>query len=60
MAVSTIGDFHAGGCAGSLNAGASCVISVTFIPSGPGRRSGVLLIYDNAGDSPQRVTLTGN
>ena len=59
-AVSTIGDFHAGGCAGSLNAGASCVISVTFIPSGPGRRSGVLLIYDNAGDSPQRVTLTGN
>ena len=59
-AVSTIGDFHAGGCAGSLNAGWSCVVSVTFIPSAPGTRSGVLLIYDTASDSPQRVTLTGN
>jgi hypothetical protein len=38
---------------------ASCTISVTFTPAADGSRSGTLTITDNAGGSPQSVTLTG-
>lgn len=43
----------------TLAAGSSCTISVTFTPSDSGSRTASLTITDNAGDSPQSVSLTG-
>jgi len=43
----------------TLAAGASCAISVTFAPSAAGSRSAGISIADNAGGSPQTVSLTG-
>ena len=37
----------------------STVISLVFTPSGAGARSATLSLSDNAGDSPQSVTLSG-
>ena len=45
------------GCGGTLAAGASCTITVTFIPGGTGARSGVVTITDSAGT--QRISLSG-
>src|SRR5208282_4666562 len=47
------------GCGGSLNAGASCNISVTFQPTSLGSQSAALTITDNAAGSPHTVTLSG-
>jgi len=47
-------------CGSSLNAGASCSISVTFSPTAAGTSNGTLTITDNAAGSPQTVSLTGN
>jgi hypothetical protein len=44
-------------CGSTLAAGASCTISVTFLPQGTGGRAGVVTIADNAGI--QRITLSG-
>jgi hypothetical protein len=49
-------------CGGSVAAGASCTINVTFSPAAAGTRTGTLSITDNATDSPQSpqtVALTG-
>lgn len=46
-------------CGGSLTAGASCTISVTFTPRIAGARTGTLSITDNAAGSPHTVSLTG-
>ncbi|MDD5298369.1 MAG: choice-of-anchor D domain-containing protein [Rhodocyclaceae bacterium] len=46
-------------CGGSLAAGASCNIQVSFAPLSPGSSQGSLYIYDNANDSPQSVSLYG-
>ncbi len=43
-----------------IAAKSSCTINVTFKPSTTGSRNGKLSIVDNAADSPQTVTLTGN
>lgn len=48
-------------CTGAtVGAGKSCVIDVVFTPAVNERRRAVLVLTDNAIDSPQRVTLTGN
>jgi len=47
-------------CAGSLAAGASCTINVTFTPTAGGTRTGTLTITDNASNSPQTVYLSGD
>jgi hypothetical protein len=44
-------------CGGTLASGASCTISVTFLPQATGPRSGMVTISDNAGN--QRITLSG-
>jgi len=44
---------------GTLGAGASCTISVTFTPTATGTRSGSIAITDQASNSPQSVSLTG-
>lgn len=46
-------------CGGSLTAGASCTVSVTFTPSASGSRTATLNVNDNASDTPQTVSLTG-
>jgi Abnormal spindle-like microcephaly-assoc'd, ASPM-SPD-2-Hydin len=45
---------------GYLPAGASCTIYVAFTPHSPGSKSATLEIGDNAPDSPQAISLTGN
>jgi hypothetical protein len=44
---------------GTVNAGASCTITVTFKPAAAGALSATLSFADNAANSPQAVTLTG-
>jgi sugar lactone lactonase YvrE len=45
---------------GTLSAGASCTLSITFAPAAGGVYSAVLTLYDNASNStPQTVTLGG-
>lgn len=46
-------------CGGTLVAGASCLISVSFVPTVPGDASGVLTIADSAAGSPRTVPLSG-
>jgi hypothetical protein len=52
-------EFAATGCVGSLAAGASCTINVTFTPTAAGNRSGSLSITSNASGSPHAVALIG-
>jgi hypothetical protein len=47
-------------CIGTLAAGASCTIPITFSPQAAGVRTTSLLVTDDAANSPQSVTLTGN
>jgi hypothetical protein len=60
LRVNTSGDFaQINTCASTVAAGSSCTISVTFTPTATGNRTGTLTLTDNAGDSPQTVTLSG-
>jgi hypothetical protein len=43
----------------SLNAGGSCTATITFSPQAMGTRSGVLNFNDDAGNTPQTVSLSG-
>jgi hypothetical protein len=55
------GDYQqANNCPTSLARNTSCLISVTFTPTKTGIRPGSITIIDNATNSPQKVTLTGN
>jgi hypothetical protein len=53
------GDFSASGCGGTLGAGASCSLSVTFTPTAPAGRVGSVRVTGNATNSPQSVILNG-
>jgi FlaG/FlaF family flagellin (archaellin) len=54
------GDFaQTNTCGKSLAAGASCLIKVTFKPLAKGVRTAEVSISDNAGGSPQKVSLRG-
>lgn len=54
------GDFHpTNNCGGSVAAGSSCLISVTFKPTATGARSASLSVSDNAPNSPQTASLAG-
>ncbi|HUI42681.1 MAG TPA: choice-of-anchor D domain-containing protein [Terriglobia bacterium] len=58
--VSITGDFAGTTtCAGSLAAGESCTVRVTFSPTVSGTRTGTITISDNAYENPQTVGLTG-
>ncbi|MGI9073091.1 MAG: choice-of-anchor D domain-containing protein [Bryobacteraceae bacterium] len=46
-------------CAATLGAGASCTISVTFIPSLVGARSASITVTDSAAGSPHTAALSG-
>ena len=59
-AVAAAGDFtESDNCVGTVAAGASCNINVTFTPTATGARSGSITITDNAANSPQTVSLSG-
>jgi hypothetical protein len=58
--IATSGDFaESNNCGGSVTAGSSCTIRVTFTPTTTGTRPGTLSISDNAAGSPQSVVLSG-
>jgi len=60
LLINITGDFAlTNTCAGTVAAGASCTISVTFTPTTTGSRTGTLTLTDNAGNSPQTVALSG-
>ena len=46
-------------CGGTLAIGASCIINVIFSPIGLGSGSGSVIVTDNAPDSPQTITVSG-
>ena len=56
------GDFTAASTCGpvTLTANSSCSVNVTFTPSQPGPRTGMLTISSSDPASPLQVTLTGN
>jgi hypothetical protein len=59
-AMLTSGDFaQTNTCGASLTAQNSCTISVTFKPTGAGKRRGDLPLHDNANNSPQVITFSG-
>jgi hypothetical protein len=47
-------------CTNPVPINSSCTIGVFFDPTASGTRTGTLTITDNAGNSPQTVTLTGS
>jgi hypothetical protein len=55
------GDFAQSGttCGGSLGAGLTCTVSITFTPTAKGSRVATLNISDSAITSPQTVALSG-
>ncbi len=54
------GDFvQTNTCGASVNAGAGCMITVSFTPTGTGTRTGAVTFTDNAPDTPQSAPLTG-
>ncbi len=54
------GDFaQTNNCGSSLAAGASCLISVTFKPTGVDARRATLFVFHGAGGSPQMADLRG-
>lgn len=58
--IAASGDFaQTNTCGSSVNASATCTISVTFTPTATGARTGSVTITDNAPDSPESVSLTG-
>jgi hypothetical protein len=54
------GDFtQSTNCGASLTGGASCTIVLTFAPSLPGTRQGMLAVTAGAGTTPAYITLSG-
>jgi hypothetical protein len=58
--IAASGDFaETDTCPGTIAAGNSCSINVTFTPTAAGARTGAVTITDNAGTGSQTVSLTG-
>jgi len=54
------GDFvQTNNCPAALAPGASCAVSVTFVPSATGERDGYIVVADDSLDSPQKVPVVG-
>ena len=54
------GDFsQSNNCPPVLAPGASCAITITFIPSTLGERDGYIVVADDSADSPQRIQVMG-
>jgi hypothetical protein len=60
LTITASGDFaQTNTCTGSVAAGASCTINVTFSPTDAGARTGTITLTDNASNSPETVQLSG-
>jgi sugar lactone lactonase YvrE len=65
LAISSIAVTNTGGfgqtnnCGGSVAAGGSCTITVSFTPSATGALGATLTVTDNATGSPQTLAITG-
>lgn len=61
-AIAASGDFNFTGCPTplSLAPGASCMLSIKFVPTAVGTRSGGISIGSNASGTPHAIALTGN
>lgn len=61
LSITAGGDYGFEGCATplSLVAGASCELSIRFLPTAVGARAGSLTITSNASGSPHTIALTG-
>jgi hypothetical protein len=60
LSISASGNFaQTNNCNGSLSAGGSCTVNVTFAPTDVGTIGGAVTIADNASNSPQIVGLSG-
>jgi hypothetical protein len=58
--IETSGDFsQSNTCGASLPAHGTCTITVWFTPTETGRITGSVKIVDNAGGSPQKISLSG-
>jgi hypothetical protein len=58
---STQGDFtESNSCGSTVAAGATCTVTVKFVPTALGHRTGTLTITDNAGGGTQLVSLQGD
>ena len=63
--ITVSGDFQRltgaiGDCTNALAQGSSCTIRVTFTPTALGTRNGTVTVTDNAANSPQTASLSGN
>jgi hypothetical protein len=60
LTLALTGDFtDSSGCGASLAAGASCTVLLTFAPSQPGTRQGLLAVTAGAGSAPSYISLGG-
>jgi hypothetical protein len=60
ISIASTGDFaQTNTCLTTLNAGANCMVNVTFSPTAAGTRTGTISITDTASNSPQIVNLSG-
>jgi trimeric autotransporter adhesin len=60
LGIALTGDFSdTTNCGTSLAAGASCSIVLSFVPSAPGVRDGLVAITAGAGTTPEYVSLSG-
>ena len=58
---STQGDFtESNSCDSTVVAGATCTVTIKFVPTALGHRTGTLTIADNAGGGTQLVSLQGD
>lgn len=57
--ITTSTSYSASGCGTSLAAFKSCILTVTFNPQTAGTFNGSLIVADDAGNSPQAVSLLG-
>src|SRR5262249_30461228 len=58
--IAATGEFsQTNNCPGTLAPGAGCRIDVTFNPTGPGNRTGALMVSTDAAGSPHSVSLSG-
>jgi hypothetical protein len=58
--VQTVGDFsQTNNCRGSIPAGATCALTITFRPTGTGERYGMVVVNDSDPASPHPVRLMG-
>jgi hypothetical protein len=59
--ITHLGDFsETDDCGNSVAAAGTCVLSVIFIPSSGGSRTGTITVHDDAAGSAQVITLSGS